>query len=256
MWVMIEWQYKLIFLWITNMSDTIKALIVDDSRLARKELQHLLSSHPVVAVAGEVDSGPSAIDWLAKNHADVLFLDIQMPGMDGFEMLQQLNHLPQVVFVTAYDHYAIKAFEHNALDYLQKPIEPGDLERAIERIKKPDLSPQHERLLTKGNSVFVKDGEHCWFVDVADIRLLEVDGNYTTLYFAEHQPMLPKTLNHLAKRLDPELFFRANRNQMFNLKHIQSVEPWVQGIRVVLTGGEKIELSRRQTQKFKEMMSL
>ncbi len=238
------------------MTDTIQALIIDDSRLARKELKHLLTVHPSIEIVGEANSGQAALEWLSNNHVDVMFLDIQMPGMDGFELLQQLDHLPQVVFVTAYDQYAIRAFEHNALDYLQKPIEPGDLHRAVERISKTDAQPTKERLLSRGDSVFVKDGEQCWFVDVADIRLLEVDGNYTTLYFAEHRPMLPKTLNHLASRLDPELFFRANRNQMFNLKHIQSVEPWVQGIRVVLSGGEKIELSRRQTQKFKEMMSL
>ena len=209
-----------------------------------------------IQIAGEANSGQAALEWLSENHADVMFLDIQMPGMDGFELLQQLDHLPQVVFVTAYDQYAIRAFEHNALDYLQKPIEPNDLSRAVERISQTEPKASQTRLLSSGDSVFVKDGEQCWFVDVADIRLLEVDGNYTTLYFEQHQPMLPKTLNHLATRLDPTLFFRANRNQLFNLKHIQSVEPWVQGIRVVLSGGEKIELSRRQTQKFKEMMSL
>lgn len=238
------------------MTETTQALIIDDSRLARKELRHLLQEHPHITVAGEADSGQQAIDWLAENHADVLFLDIQMPGMDGFELLQQLDHLPQVIFVTAYDQYAIKAFEHNALDYLQKPIEPQDLHRAIERIQRQADTIQSERLLTQGDQVFVKDGEQCWFVDVAEIRLFAVDGNYTTVHFAEHRPMIPKTLNHLESRLDPGLFFRANRNELINLKHIQSVEPWVQGIRIHLSGGEKIEVSRRQTQKFKEMMSL
>ncbi len=238
------------------MSNQIKALVVDDSRLARKELMHLLAQFPQIMVTAEAESGPSAIEQLQKHTIDVLFLDIQMPGMDGFEMLLQLDHIPQVVFVTAYDQFAIKAFEHNALDYLQKPIEPGDLKRAIERIKTPNEKDKPDYLLTQGDSVFVKDGDDCWFVDVADIRLFEVDGNYTTLYFADHCPMLPKTLNHLAERLDPKLFFRANRNQMINLKHIKQVEPSVQGIRIELSGSEKIELSRRQTQKFKEMMSL
>jgi len=150
----------------------------------------------------------------------------------------------------------IKAFEHNALDYLQKPIEPSDLQRAVERIQTPKEISTPDRLLTQGDQVFVKDGEACWFVDVAEIRLFAVDGNYTTVHFANHQPMIPKTLNHLASRLDPSLFFRANRNQLINLKHIESVEPWIQGFRLHLSGGEKIELSRRQTQKFKEMMSL
>ncbi len=237
-------------------NNLIKTLIVDDSRLARKELKHLLDAYPHISVTGEADSGPSALSWLAENHIDVLFLDIQMPGMDGFELLQQLDHIPQVIFVTAFDQYAIKAFEHNALDYLQKPIEPTDLQRAIERIKPAEQTTNSNKKLSQGDQVFVKDGEQCWFVDVAKIRLLEVDGNYSTLYFDDQHPMLPKTLNHLAERLDPELFFRANRNQLINLKHIKNIEPWVQGIRIELSGGEKVELSRRQTQRFKELMSL
>ncbi len=118
------------------------------------------------------------------------------------------------------------------------------------------MNPQRPKHLTAGDQVFVKDGEQCWFVDVVKIRLLEVAGHYTTIYFDQHHPMLPKTLNHLAERLDPTLFFRANRNQLINLKHINQVEPWIQGIRIELSGGEWIELSRRQTQKFKELMSL
>ena len=240
------------------MSNEIKALLVDDSRLARKELNHLLSQHPEVNVIGEVESGQEAINWLNDNEVDVMFLDIQMPGMDGFELLQQLDHTPQVIFVTAFDQYAIKAFQHNALDYLQKPIEPNDLKRALSKLKiknKTSLKPNNKQL-SESDQVFVKDGDSCWFVEVADIRLLEVDGNYTTLHFNDQHPMIAKTLNHLAERLDSELFFRANRNQLINLKHINSVEPWLQGIRIELTGGEKVELSRRQTQKFKELMSL
>ncbi len=239
-----------------TMHKTIKALIIDDSRLARKELTHLLAEFSHIQVIAEADSAISALSWLKTHQADVLFLDIQMPGMDGFELLQNLDQVPQVIFVTAFDQYAIKAFQHNALDYLQKPIEPNDLKRAIERIALPKDQPNDSKILSQGDQVFVKEGDRCWFVDVANIRLLEVDGNYTTIYFNEQQPMLPKTLNHLAEKLDPELFFRANRNQMINLKHIKQVEPWVQGIRIELSGNEKIELSRRQTQKFKEMMSL
>ena len=237
------------------MSEPLKALIIDDSRLARKELTHLLSAHPHITVAGEAESGQQALDWLQKQSADVLFLDIQMPGMDGFELLQQLDRVPQVVFVTAFDQYAIRAFEHNALDYLQKPIEPSDLSRAVERITRQE-NESPARRLGAGDRVFLKDGDDCWFVDVAEIERMEVDGNYTTVCFGNHRPMLPKTLNHLAERLDELLFFRANRNQLINLKHIKHVEPWVQGIRIELSSGAQIELSRRQTQKFKELMSL
>ncbi len=238
------------------MTTDIKALVVDDSRLARKELKHLLKNHPQILVVAEAESAEQAIQCLKQQQIDVLFLDIQMPGVDGFELLQQLDQVPQVIFVTAFDQYALKAFQHNALDYLQKPIEPSDLQRAIERIKAPRPSTQPVKYLTAGDQVFVKDGEQCWFVDVAQIRLLEVDGHYTTIYFDNHQPMLPKTLNHLAERLDPTVFFRANRKQLINLKHVKQVEPWIQGIRIELSAGERIELSRRQTQKFKELMSL
>jgi len=240
----------------------ISAHIIDDSRLARQELKHLLKQHPNIHVSNEAANGEQALSQMTETLPDVLFLDIQMPGMDGFELLQQLDHAPQVVFVTAYDEYAIKAFQHNALDYLQKPIEPEALARAVSKIEQQQLNkasttaPKQRNILGIDDQVFVKDGEQCWFVTLGDIRLFEVSGNYTTLYFDDNRPMLNKTLNQLADRLDNSQFFRANRNQLINLNHIEKVEPWVQGIRVHLSGGESIELSRRQTQQFKELMSL
>lgn len=246
-----------------NTKNHISALIIDDSRLARQELKHLLNKHPEIQIEAEVSDAEQALAFIKKHNLDVLFLDIQMPGMDGFELLQKLDQVPQVVFVTAYDEYAIKAFQHNALDYLQKPIEPDALARAVAKILNQNalLTAQkpvdHNReTLGVHDQVFVKDGEQCWFVTLGDIRLFEVSGNYTTLYFDDNRPMLNKTLNQLAERLDDNRFFRANRNQLINLNHIQKVEPWIQGIRVHLSGGETIELSRRQTQQFKELMSL
>lgn len=246
-----------------NTKNHISALIIDDSRLARQELKHLLNKHPEIQIEAEVSDAEQALAFMKNHNLDVLFLDIQMPGMDGFELLQQLDQVPQVVFVTAYDEYAIKAFQHNALDYLQKPIEPDALARAVAKILNQNalLTAQkpvdHNReTLGVHDQVFVKDGEQCWFVTLGDIRLFEVSGNYTTLYFDDNRPMLNKTLNQLAERLDDNRFFRANRNQLINLNHIQKVEPWIQGIRVHLSGGETIELSRRQTQQFKELMSL
>lgn len=246
-----------------NTKNHISALIIDDSRLARQELKHLLNKHPEIQIEAEVSDAEQALAFMKNHNLDVLFLDIQMPGMDGFELLQKLDQVPQVVFVTAYDDYAIKAFQHNALDYLQKPIEPDALARAVAKILNQNalLTAQkpvdHNReTLGVHDQVFVKDGEQCWFVTLGDIRLFEVSGNYTTLYFDDNRPMLNKTLNQLAERLDDNRFFRANRNQLINLNHIQKVEPWIQGIRVHLSGGETIELSRRQTQQFKELMSL
>ncbi|GAA4827006.1 DNA-binding response regulator [Marinicella pacifica] len=246
-----------------NTKNHISALIIDDSRLARQELKHLLNKHPEIQIEAEASDAEQALAFMKNHNVDVLFLDIQMPGKDGFELLQQLDQVPQVVFVTAYDEYAIKAFQHNALDYLQKPIEPEALDRAVSKIvqqhhllKAQQPSEKNRETLGVHDQVFVKDGEQCWFVTLGDIRLFEVSGNYTTLYFDDNSPMLNKTLNQLAERLDDNRFFRANRNQLINLNHIQKVEPWIQGIRVHLSGGETIELSRRQTQQFKEVMSL
>ncbi len=234
----------------------ITALVVDDARLARKELLHLLKAQPEIHALGEAESAAQARELIAEHAPDVLFLDIQMPGEDGFELLESLDHAPQVIFTTAYDQYAIRAFEHNALDYLQKPVDPAALARAIKRLATRVKPAEASRNAAHPRRVFVKDGEACWFVPVERIRLLEVDGHYTTLHFDDAAPMIAKTLNQLESRLDPALFFRANRNQMINLQHIEDVQPWVQGVRVRLSDGRWVELSRRQSQAFRARMSL
>lgn len=236
------------------MKTKITAIIIDDSRLARKELRHLLDSQDAIQIIAESGKPKDAIKLIEQQRPDVIFLDIQMPVMTGFELLQKLDHIPQVIFVTAFDEYAIKAFEHNALDYLQKPIEPSALKRAISRLETIEINNTSKPTLLK-ERVFVKDGENCWFVELNKIRYLEVDGNYTTIHFDDNHPMIAKTLNYLEKRLDTTVFFRANRNQIINIKHIDKIEPWIQGVRVKLTDGKSIELSRRQTQKFKDLMS-
>lgn len=230
-------------------------MIIDDSRLARVELKHLLAQYKNIEIIAELGAPKQAIALIKEKQPDVLFLDIQMPVMDGFELLQQLDNVPKVIFVTAFDQYAIKAFQHNALDYLQKPIEPMDLSRAINKLEKSFSEHIEKKKIDSMDRVFVKDGEKCWFIEINEIKYFEVDGNYTTVHFQGNHPMIPKTLNYLESRLDPALFFRANRNQIINIKHIEKIEPWMQGFRVVLTEGKRIELSRRQTQKFKELMS-
>jgi two-component system LytT family response regulator len=189
-----------------------------------------------------------------------------MPGRTGFEMLQELDHSPAVIFTTAYDDYALKAFEVNALDYLLKPIEPKRLADAVEKIKKlqngrssqpgvPSYSPS--ALLGEHDQVFVKDGERCWFVKLSDVRLFESVGNYAKVFFGANKPLILKSLNALEERLDPKFFFRANRKHIVNLHLIDKVESYFNGgLLLELKGGEKIEVSRRQTVKFKEMMSL
>ena len=242
----------------------IRAIIIDDERLARNELKKLLADFPeieVVAEAANANEGIEKIDTLAP---ELIFLDIQMPGKTGFDMLAEMDRAPNVIFTTAYDEYALKAFEVNALDYLLKPIEPKRLADAIQKLQgNDDRDDQQVNLnvnrsvLQENDQVFVKDGERCWFVKLIDIRLFESVGNYAKVYFGTNKPLILKSLNSLEERLDEKIFFRANRKHIVNLRLIEKVEPYFNGgLLLELKGGEKIEVCRRQTVKFKEMMSL
>lgn len=243
----------------------IKAIIIDDERLARNELKKLLMDYPEIEVVAEAANVGEGIEKIENLNPELIFLDIQMPGKTGFDLLSELDKTPHVIFTTAYDEYALKAFEVNALDYLLKPVEPKRLADAIQK-----LHLQEEREQVNGNTeninrstlyehdqVFVKDGERCWFVKLNEIRLFESVGNYAKVYFGPNKPLILKSLNALEERLDEKMFFRANRKHIINLRLIEKIEPYFNGgLLLELKGGEKIEVSRRQTVKFKEMMSL
>lgn len=236
----------------------MKAIIVDDERLARKELMSLLASHPEIEVIDEAANPDEAIEKIEKHDPDVVFLDIQMPGKTGFEMLEGMERVPQVIFTTAYDEFALKAFEYNALDYLLKPIQPERLTESLNKvsIKAAKNSAKDQKLSSK-DQVFVKDGDKCWFVKLEDVRLFESDGNYIKVYFDKFKPMIHKSLNALDERLDDRHFFRASRKHIINLGWVESIDTWFNGgLLVQLKGGEKIEVSRRQSARFREMMSL
>jgi two-component system LytT family response regulator len=240
----------------------IKAIIIDDERLARNELKKLLEQHPEIQIideASNVDEGVEKIDFA---HPELIFLDIQMPGKTGFDLLSELEKSPKVIFTTAYDEFALKAFEVNALDYLLKPIDPKRLADSIQKLQaeieleRASLSGNTRGPLSESDQVFVKDGEKCWFVKLEEIRLFESVGNYAKVYFSTNKPLILKSLNALEERLDEHVFFRANRKHIINLHWIEKIEPYFNGgLLVELKGGEKIEISRRQTVKFKEMMS-
>lgn len=240
----------------------MKALIIDDERLARTELRRLLEPFKEIEIVGEAVNADEAIEKIAQLNPELIFLDIQMPGKSGFEMLEELDKVPKVIFTTAYDEYALKAFEYNALDYLLKPIEPKRLEEAIRKIvevgkKDVQIKSALPDVLSAEDQVFVKDGDKCWFVKLERIRLFESEGNYVRLYFEDNKPLILRTLNYLDERLDPRSFFRANRKHIINLKWIESIEPWLNGgLLVKLKGGQKVEVSRRQAVKFKEKLSL
>lgn len=242
----------------------MRAIIIDDERLARTELKKLLQDFPEIEVIDEAANADEGINKIDSMQPDLIFLDIQMPGKTGFDMLSELDRAPQVIFTTAYDEYALKAFEVNALDYLLKPIEPKRLADAIQKLHYAELKDQHpetagvnQSILTENDQVFVKDGERCWFVKLNEIRLFESVGNYAKVFFGINKPLILKSLNALEERLDPKTFFRANRKHIINLRMIDKIEPYFNGgLLLDLNGGEKIEVSRRQTVKFKEMMSL
>jgi len=241
----------------------MRALIVDDERLARKELLSLLAEYKDIEIVGEAVNVDDAIEKINQLQPDLLFLDIQMPGKTGFDLLEELEKAPNVIFTTAYDEYALKAFQVNALDYLLKPIQPERLKEAVTKMVKIQQKEDAQENSTEfkklgiNDQVFVKDGERCWFVRLKDIRLFESDGNYIKIYFENFKPMIHKSLNALDERLDDRAFFRASRKHIINLNWVESIESWFNGgLMVMLKGGEKIEVSRRQAAKFKEMMSL
>lgn len=244
----------------------MRAIVIDDERLARKELINLLNQLETVEVVGEAVNVDDAKEKIEQLQPDVIFLDIQMPEKTGFDLLEELDHVPHVIFTTAYDEYALKAFQVNALDYLLKPVEPKRLEEAINKLvgkiegiskNQETVNYQNQKKLTLEDQVFVKDGDRCWFVRLSNVRLFESDGNYIKVYFDNFKPMIHKSLNALDERLDEKSFFRASRKHIINLGWVEAIEPWFNGgLVVTLRGGDRIEVSRRQAARFKEMMSL
>lgn len=249
----------------------MEVVIVDDSRLARTELRHLLGAFPDVAVVGEARHAAEARELLATVRPDLLLLDIHMPGETGFELLASLESAPQVIFTTAYDEYALQAFEVNALDYLLKPVQTERLAAALAKARAratalPDgahtsatETPAEAATtpLTEHDQVFVRDGEQCWFVRLSEVRLFEISAGYTQIYFDTHRPLIPRTLQHLEQRLDARTFFRANRQQIINLKWVESIEPWFSNtLKIRLRGGPEVEVSRQQSARFRELLSL
>lgn len=247
---------------------SVKTIIIDDERLARNELKKLLQDFSEIEVIDEAANVQEGIEKIELHNPDLIFLDIQMPGKTGFDLLEELDRAPKVIFTTAYDEFALKAFEVNALDYLLKPVETKRLHDAIQKVQQDDsrevssngqsaTSAPRTNLLGEEDQVFVKDGERCWFVKLSEIRLFESVGNYAKVFFGPNKPLILKSLNSLEERLDDKVFFRANRKHIINLRWIEKIEPYFNGgLLLELKGGEKIEVSRRQTVKFKEMMSL
>lgn len=230
-------------------------LVVEDSRLARKELTAMLADLGFFEEILEANNADEAKQLLESAEPDVLFLDIHLPGQNGFELLESLDEIPPVIFTTAYDEYAIKSFEYNAIDYLLKPIKQDRLEKAL--VKLNLNNDRDKKSFSTDRQVFVKDGDKCWFVKLSDIRMFESVGNYSRVYFEEGKPLIHKSLNYLEKALDPAVFFRVNRQQIINLEHIGKLDSWFNGkLKIRLKSGEEVEVSRRQSNRIKSMFSI
>lgn len=235
---------------------TRKFYIVDDESLAIQELETLLKPYPKLEMIGKSDRVQKAIEDINTLKPELIFLDINMPGMDGFELLSKLDEVPEVIFVTAYDEYAIKAFEVNALDYILKPINPERLKDAISKVEKKlkDNASSAQDKLGLEKKIFIKDGEKCFFVPVKDIFLIESEGNYVKVYFENKKPLLHKSLTYMDSRLPEDIFFRANRQFIINLNYVKNIEPYFNSTLLVeMQNGQKIDLSQRQSVKFREM---
>jgi two-component system, LytTR family, response regulator len=234
----------------------MKAMIIDDEPPARRELRRLLSGFPWVEIVGEAGNVDQAAEMVGALTPELLFLDIQMPGGSGFDLLTRLEDVPQVIFTTAHDEHAVRAFKVDALDYLLKPIEPARLAEALGRVRSSQSArtPRPDAILEQ---IFVRDGERCWFVPLREVRLLSAEGNYIRLSWGKANPLLGRALAALEQRLDPNRFFRANRRQIINLEFIENVELGVNGrLHAQLRDGPEVEISRRQSRLFKTKMSI
>lgn len=239
----------------------MKALLIDDERMARREMRRLLEAHPEIEIVGEADSGHVALSLLPSLKPDVLFLDIQMPEMDGFEFVNAMaEHSSQIIFCTAYDAHALRAFEVNAVDYLLKPVDPERLAAAIQRLHDTQPSepgPQDETPLRETDRVLLKGEQRTWFVPVRSIYLLQSEGNYTHVFFEGGKVLLPRSLAALEQRLNLPIFFRANRAQLINTRAITDVAEWFNGgLQITLASGDQVEISRRQAALFRKQKGL
>tara|TARA_R110000744_G_scaffold208401_1_gene327057 strand:+ start:28669 stop:29391 length:723 start_codon:yes stop_codon:yes gene_type:complete len=236
-----------------------KTIIIDDERLAREEVKRALKGNPEFEIIGEASHADEAREMIESTLPDIIFLDIHMPGKSGFDLLEELTTVPEVVFTTAYDQYAVKAFELNALDYLVKPLREERFAKTIEKVRaelvrkeeiKTDVLPMHRK-------IFIKDGENCYFIPLSDIHFIESLDNYARLYFGNQKAMIKRSLNLLEDKLDSTVFFRANRSQIINTYYIKEIHPHFNNkLHITLTTGEKIEVSSRQSVKFKNWNGL
>lgn len=239
---------------------SLKAVIVEDSRLARNELKELLKAHKDIEILGEAENVDEGFKLINQTKPDLLFLDINMPEKDGFELLEMLDEVPITIFTTAFDEYAIKSFEYNAFDYLLKPINQKRFSKCIEKVIENNNSAipkdTEDSPFSLQKQIFIKDGEKCWLVKIQDISMFEIVGNYTRVFFENDNALVYKSLLQIEEKLPKDVFFRANRQQVINIQHVKKVIHWLGGkLKIEMNSGEEVEISRRQSSMFKEQLS-
>ncbi|MEO6630781.1 MAG: response regulator [Mucilaginibacter sp.] len=226
----------------------LKVLIIDDERNAREEIKLLLKSYPDIEIVGEAKNADEAKEQINIKHPDLLFLDIQMPEKTGFDLLESLENVPQVIFTTAYDQYAVKAFEVSAIDYLMKPIREERFAKAMEQLKVKSAAKNDGR-------IFVKDRQQYHFISWDKVHLIESMDNYARLFFEDKNVFLKSSLNLLEEKLDASQFFRLNRAQIININYIEKIIPLPGGkLQVLLKTGDALEASDRQSVKLKKLV--
>jgi two-component system LytT family response regulator len=253
------------------MSGKIRVLIVDDEPLARERVRNLLKQEPDVEVVGECSDGEEAVETVRRLNPDLLFLDVQMPKLDGFGVLEMLGpeQMPTTIFVTAYDRHALRAFEVHALDYLLKPYDRQRFQTAMERarahLRRPPAGEVNERILALLADVqpkrkpldrlVVKSGGRVAFVKMEEIDWIEAAGNYLKLHVGDETHLLRETMNDLEAKLDPDQFIRIHRSTMVNIERIQELQPLFHGDYVViLRGGKELTLSRSYRSKIEGLL--
>ncbi len=231
----------------------MKALLVDDERLARAALRRMLVSHEDVTVVGEAANVKDAATQIGQVQLDVIFLDVEMPGASGLQLLERLTDVPPVIFTTAYPDYAVRAFDVCAVDYLVKPIAPERLAAALEKLR--TVMVQTEASPCGTRQIFLRDGERHWLVALDRIRLLESEGNYTRVHFQGNRALIYRSLNAFEAKLDPAIFFRISRAHIVNLGEIVSLQRRRDGgLMALLGGGTEVSISRRKARKLAERL--
>src|SRR5678815_4183224 len=249
---------------------SIKALIVDDEMLERDRIRELLKDHPEIEVIAEARNGQEAIDSVVNHNPDLVFLDVQMPDLDGFSVLQNLKQLPLIIFVTAYDQYALRAFDVHAVDYLTKPFDRKRFAEAVDQAKvfmKGAKEPDTARIINMLQELragarylerfAVRNGETVFFVRAEDVDAIEAQGNYVRLSLAGSSHLLRDTLNNIEAQINPRMFVRIHRRTIVNIDRVKEVQTWARGeYRVVLFTGAHYTLSRTYRQHFEKFIRL